>query len=637
MARGRLNKKRRKRGRGPQSKAPKPSGSGTLDLKSDDRLRGDIRRKLDEGMDDAALLGTLWATVEPIIANHTQGMPPKKAEAFRDHIAVQLQEMVNEEAKGISTEKLRATIQKELDKTSHLDLMERAKQAILDNFNLSEEDQEGTFQQILQILREELAERTKRPFHTRLQEAMAKSLDDFRRVIVEETSQRSPTAVEQSVEAFIRKLAKKQPADADVVRALLGEALKTPIIFPEDVDRRRIEIMNQVTGPDPEPPPVYAAKKRDKPEEQSVESYLEAVSYALSVARHERDPDRRAMAMRYWDSLREARVIHIGQELYQVVHHTADRYTTETLAGQEWQPPNFGAVPQAEQKHFVNTLIREGKRQAYPDKLPFEAVFLGYATGVDEMLEHVDNHAPLKLRGRIQKGYLLGHVMDDTGLALAVRKAVLDDGSQVMWINECRVPDGGWIRGIDLEPWILPHLIQIINEHRTFVVEHGLTKQQRRDIKDNRKRFGHDYKHMPKPYYTLKVQSKVLEEKTQKAFSPPRKPMSYRTDVRAHERCRVRRGSLPIDPKLEEKLRKRGYRIFTGNRLDEETYRRLSERGMAYKKADEWLAIKVAWVDQHYTSNDERLPYIPAVRKLGSVRVEGKKFTGSWREDPASQ
>lgn len=381
----------------------------------------------------------------------------------------------------------------------------------------------------------------------------------------------------------------------------------------------------------------YQGQQHDKPEDQSLESYLEALAYTLRVSRQEANTDRRAEAMRMYVAFREARVFHIGQETYAAVHAEADRYTTE-MAGLEYQPPNIRReVPYAENVRYVQTFMREAKRQAWPEKFPFPVIFLGYGKGVVLPLESGRLRAPSKVREDIVEIRLLGHLLTAEGHALTFLQGGVEAGV-IQWCDEARTIVAGWTRGLDLEPWTLPHLVRIINDHRTFVLETELSGAIRRSIKENRKPLGlDDYKHMPKPYYTLRLQTHVIRDKVRKQLGRPGKPKSYKTDVRGHERCRIRRGPLPIDPKLADKLQKRGYAIFSTNTLDPETFQRLSERGAAFKRADEWLAVKATWVKDHLSSNNPNLPYIPAMRVAKVAQTEPQRQTGSWTDDPASR
>ncbi len=386
----------------------------------------------------------------------------------------------------------------------------------------------------------------------------------------------------------------------------------------------------------------YRPHEREDPEDQSVETYLELVSNCLKYSREAATPEARAECLRNYMVLKEARVFHIGQPTYIAVHQEADRYTT-TTAGFEYDEPNSGKpIPHRDNQQYVNFFLHEAKHQHFPETFPFPCIFLGYGSGL-KLPEHtIDLKAPSTLRDHMEEIFLLGHVVTSDGLALSCLRGTIrnpaDDRAYVLWFDEARNEGGGWTRGLDLEPWILPHLIKLINSYRTFVVETELSGQVRKGIKENKKPLGvDDYKFMPRPYYTLRLQSNVIREAIRKQLGKPPKPKLYKTDVRGHERCRIRRGPIPIDPKLAAKLEKRGYRIFTANQLDQETYERLGERGMAYKRADEWLAVKASWVKDHLSSSNPNLPYIPAVRKLGSVKTAPQKRTGAWTEDPAAR
>jgi hypothetical protein len=389
----------------------------------------------------------------------------------------------------------------------------------------------------------------------------------------------------------------------------------------------------------------FKGAKRATPEEQSVDSYLQFLSFALWTSRQETRPDRRALAMRTYVAMQNARVFHIGPETYIAVHQEADRFTTE-MCGLSYEPHTEGpkpSVPEKESRLYLKTFMQEAKRQSYPENLPFPAIFLGYGPGARLPDHTMESKSPSELRTRIEELYILGHLVTDEGYILNCYRGVTrdenDTESYAIWFDEARCPEAGWTRspGLDLEPWTVPHLIRILNDYRTFVLETEMSGEIRRDIKQHKKQLGlDDYKYMPSPYYRLRLQSKVVQEKVRKQLGQPPRPKTYKTDVRGHERCRIRRGPLPIEPKLAGKLQQYGYKLFTTNTLDEETFQRLSERGLGYKRSDEWLAVKASWIRDHMSSLDPKLPYIPAVRTIGKVRVRPRKTTGGWTEDPAA-
>jgi hypothetical protein len=391
---------------------------------------------------------------------------------------------------------------------------------------------------------------------------------------------------------------------------------------------------------------VYRPQDRSKPQEHTVEAYMEVTAHAFFLTRGLKDPRERQEAIYLWQCLREARVFHFDAEVYAGLHTEIDRYATEDLAGFEYHPPGtkWADIPPEETKALRRVVLREGRRAPYPEKFPFPVVFLGYGGGVRVPTETLWTKAPAELRDDIERGGIIGHVITDEGFAVAVLKALVreSDGSSnsVVWFDHLRDPNSGWsFSEFNLEPWILPGLIKIINDHRTFIIETPLSSGQRQHYKRNRKKLGGKSGragYTPPPYYTLRLKNKLIRDKVRKGLPKPATPRSYRTDVRGHERCRIMPGTLPLDPELGAKLNKRGYKIFTINDLDADTLRRLHERGLPYKKADEWLAILTSWIGEHFNTSDESLPYIPACRVPGDVRVKPKQPGRGWADDPAS-
>jgi len=390
----------------------------------------------------------------------------------------------------------------------------------------------------------------------------------------------------------------------------------------------------------------YKPKPRGKPQEQTVEYYMEAVTsaYGLTKQRGGQTARQQQEAIFIWRCLRDARVFHFEQDTYVGLYQEIDRYVTEELAGFTYHPPGqfVKDLPEEEVEMVQRTILRESKNAAYPEKFPFECVFLGYGNGIQMPEDRAMISAPQALKDNLEAAALVGHLLTDDGWVFAVVKAAVwtETGrTGVIWFEALRSSGGGWVRSdYNLEPWILPSLIRIINDHRTFILENAMGVGLRKDYKRNRKGMGikpnNKRVYTPPPYYTLRLKSKIVRDKVRKGLPKPPAPKTYKTDVRAHERCRVARGPMPLDPEVGAKLRKRGYTIFTTNSLDLDTYRRLHERGQPYKKADEWLAIKVSWIEEHMTSNDPHLPYIPAVRVPGEVRLKPKQPTGGWTDDP---
>lgn len=41
-------------------------------------------------------------------------------------------------------------------------------------------------------------------------------------------------------------------------------------------------------------------------------------------------------------------------------------------------------------------------------------------------------------------------------------------------------------------------------------------------------------------------------------------------------------------------------------------------KGHLHKKPDEWVAVRVIWMDEHMNVMDDSLPYVPAIRTTGN-------------------
>lgn len=390
-------------------------------------------------------------------------------------------------------------------------------------------------------------------------------------------------------------------------------------------------------------------KKREKPEQQTVESYMEALHNAFLLTRmYDHKPREKRDAIFLYNCLREARIFHIENEMMNSLVDEVGRYVIEDLAGLEYEDySNYRTLPEAQKRSMDIKIGRLAQDAPYPEKFPFEVVFLGYGHGMEVPGFALRDKAPSAIKDDIQYGKIIGHLMIDTGEVYGVIKAFVQnaatpEGTWTLWFNPERL-DGTWPRVADTEPWLLPMVINIINEHRTFVLEQNMPSDMRKDYKRNRKGMGLKDKdkkrwgYTPPPYYTLKLKSKVIKERARKHMPKPRAPKGYKTDVRGHERCRIKRGPLPMDPEVAIKLRKLDYTIFTIAQLDAETLRRLHERSIPFKKSDEWMAIKVSWIDSFMSSLDPNLPYVPACRTLGSINIKPKPVTNSWGDDPRNE
>lgn len=427
---------------------------------------------------------------------------------------------------------------------------------------------------------------------------------------------------------------------------------------PREVKERVLEMARE-NGGTLKP---YRASRTDAPQwavfgEESVDSALTGsvteedgtvLSYSLAMrslyvsSRQNAGPNRRR-ASRLWSLLKDARLFHFSPRTYVELRHEVDVYTTEVLADLDWLEPGAGSHSAEDADKYVNAISDNVKNVPFPDRLPFARTFFGFGyPGVRVPLYDVRHLIPDEVAPQIEEGYLIGYLLAEERVAVGFYMLMRKNGTGGVTVEVYREEgsDAWTNRGLSLNPWIVVQFVKIVNEHRTFLLpESSATPRCRQNYKRNRKDMGlkrGQWAYTPPPYYVLPISSKVIRETVRRNLPRPRAPTAYRTDVRAHERCRIRRGKLPLDPKLRRKLQRRGYEIFTVNDLDVNALRKLQERNVPFKRTDEWMAILTTWVESHYTNNDPKLPYVPATRKPMNVRVGSRPISRGW-DDPAAK
>ncbi len=181
----------------------------------------------------------------------------------------------------------------------------------------------------------------------------------------------------------------------------------------------------------------------------------------------------------------------------------------------------------------------------------------------------------------------------------------------VLWSRK----DGKWTSPEGMFPWIIPSLIEYVNDHKTLVEEGKRDFNYRRMIDRHAKktRFRPP---IPPPFYVVYLQDKVIEEHKQRTLKAARKiEWQHRWQCRGSWNIRVKRGPLPIDPKVEADLRARKYQLFAGiPQMPAELAVELHQRGIAPRGRDEWLAVLRYWRKPH-TKGPEDKPLIESVRR----------------------
>lgn len=364
----------------------------------------------------------------------------------------------------------------------------------------------------------------------------------------------------------------------------------------------------------------------------TIDSYLWAMEKTLAYAREGeggkirvlgevRDDDVQ-LHRRTWALLKRARIFDIPKLAWMLLYHMTDRYTDEVIGESSgWrpvgaEPPDDPVEQEAVGKRISAYYLSDEAQPGWPETHPFEAMFIGLGGGV--MLTSL-GMTIRNLPREIDAAVLRGLLVDEANQRIVeILHMYVDGGTKEgIGVNEMNAVDGyNSMELMTMTPSIFSVLIDYINEHRSIVIEKRPNMNDRYAFKRSAKR--QRSKLLPKPYYIVPLKTKVFDERLAKSFNRTvgrRVVPGHRFDVRAHERVRLQRGELPLDHKDEEKLRKRGYRIYKRpDSIQGEDARRLMERKVPALRTGEWIAILVSWVDAYVKGPDDA-PYVPAVRQ----------------------
>ena len=175
--------------------------------------------------------------------------------------------------------------------------------------------------------------------------------------------------------------------------------------------------------------------------------------------------------------------------------------------------------------------------------------------------------------------------------------------------------NGEWIRGGTNDKWptktgiMLLNVIEEINSLQVIKVN-GITDKTFFRARD---KIFKKSKVKPLEYYTVSLQSRIISSSKNSSESQVERQYAY--DVRGHNAYRILTGSIPIDPKIENYLKKDERRkiFYSSNELDDDSRELLLKRNI-FIKENEWVSILKYWVEGYVAnSKDGKNPYIPSI------------------------
>ena len=334
-----------------------------------------------------------------------------------------------------------------------------------------------------------------------------------------------------------------------------------------------------------------------------------------------------------WTLLRKARVFHIPAPVFSEIYRMTDIYCTESLCGLDFIAPQLESgkvmyprqASQEESDRLLAALKKASPSAPMPRHFPFETMFIGLGSGIkltkEQALSKILMHESTLHSdsiGDFETLCVLGILISSSGHVYECYSYGYENWGEAFLSLPIRKPEEGFISTFDLSPWYSSRLVDFIVEHKTYVHEKDMgSGQKSRARKVRRAKRGLQRSqglYMPPPYYRVRMQDKVIRQSTRSIFPSKPNPRSYRTDVIGHHRLYVRRGKLPIAADKKSVLEKRGYTVFEHTRPSEKLMNSMALKGHERKMPHEWIAIRQIWIEEHQTSSDMTLPYIPSMR-----------------------
>jgi hypothetical protein len=375
---------------------------------------------------------------------------------------------------------------------------------------------------------------------------------------------------------------------------------------------------------------------------QIVARYFLARSVIKAQSLKDRTPEDKRIDRIYQDSLANAVIYEIPEELYKSIYRAADFYTATEVAGLPWYDvdarPNDPPEEIKEQMpHYWESLATEGKKQPYPNKFPFADCYFGFhhppvMTEQQKVTYDVQTRYAIKVGMLVtQAGNVWTLILGSDSRALVGDYRELENLNGEVAFHFSAYPErlyGKWTHPLTLAPWVVPALVEWVNDHKVVTVEQvPRTLSYKRMCQREGKRRGNLKRPIPPPYYAVTMRDQlILEEDYQRRFPKRRASIDWQHQwlVTGHDRIRVKRGPLPMPEKIEAKLRKprrsgSSYLIFKDSHPQGELAKQLWRRGVKPKQADEWMAVLVSRVGD-YVKGPADKPLIPSTRRSGRNR-----------------
>ena len=259
---------------------------------------------------------------------------------------------------------------------------------------------------------------------------------------------------------------------------------------------------------------------------------------------------------------------------------------------------------------FYKGVTDAAKQVPFPERLPFDSVYLGWGAGVrigavNRRLYGVESAA--------EDLVTVGHLVAPDLVA-----ELMTNGKQAYVISHWEKDTQSWASGYSLMPWLIVAIIGAINANVTLVKERPRSLWDRTFAKKHHAMLIGGTA-IPPLYYSVQIRPAVVAEQLRREQAAAHIERSHRWDRRGHFRHRFMRGKLhELTDKLREDLTERQYKILVGGLpLDAEATTILSEHGHLPPRVGEFVALLRYWTRDTICGPLDK-PYVPSSRRLAS-------------------
>jgi len=228
------------------------------------------------------------------------------------------------------------------------------------------------------------------------------------------------------------------------------------------------------------------------------------------------------------EAIRSAVIFEIPLNLFAGIYRAADIYTCTQIAGLEWtydpdENPNPPESIRKDMPHYWESITEAGRHAPYTDKFPFDAVWFG----LEPSLPLKENQRTFYNCHQWKHATLAGVLATADGnvwsvVVVANTNLTTDShgnietsskwGINLHLMQERSGSDGIWHGPLTLTPWIVPALLEWVNDHKVVTVEEVPRTLSYRRLVDKAAKRRKIKMRIPPPYYAVTMKDTLIED-----------------------------------------------------------------------------------------------------------------------------